>query len=105
MHFSTITQFLSLYWLPLLIISFGALIYGSIVTWASKMKLSQTLTLFLTGIIVITCIFLPFNWSIQNSGSGKEVSLFFFQLNIEGSNFISILRNFLAESTLVEMIQ
>lgn len=105
MHFSTITQFLSLYWLPLLIISFGALIYGSIVTWASKMHLSQTLTLFLTGIIVITCIFLPFNWSIQNSGSGKEVSLFFFQLNIEGSNFISILRNFLAESTLVEMIQ
>lgn len=105
MHISTIIDFLSQYWLPLGIISIGALIYGSIVTWASKMSISQTLTLFITGIIVITCIFLPFNWSIQNSGTGREVSLFFFQINIEGSNFISILRNSLAESTWVQIIQ
>jgi hypothetical protein len=105
MHISTIIDFLSQYWLPLGIISIGALIYGSIVTWASKMSISQTLTLFITGIIVITCIFLPFNWSIQNSGTGREVSLFFFQINIEGSNFISILKNSLAESTWVQIIQ
>ncbi len=59
----------------------------------------------MTGIIVITCIFLPFNWSIQNSGSGKEVSLFFFQVNIEGSNFISILKNALSHNGLVQTIQ
>lgn len=50
---------------------------------------------FFTGIIVITCIFLPFNWSIQNSGSGKELSLFFFDINIEGNNFINDLKNYL----------
>lgn len=83
MHISLFTQFFTIYWLPLLIISLGGLIYTSIIVWASKIKKIQALTLFLTGIIVITCIFLPFNWSIQNSGSGKEVSLFFFQINIE----------------------
>ena len=46
---------------------------------------------FLTGIIVITCIFLPFNWSIQNSGNWKRSFSILFQINIEGSNFISIL--------------
>jgi hypothetical protein len=106
MHFSIILQFLSTYWLPLLIIVIGGCIYGGIVTWASKMPLKQTLALFLTGIIVITCIFMPFNWSIQNSGTGgKEVSLFFFQINIEGSNFISILRNFLTKNEFVQILQ
>ncbi|MCB9807121.1 hypothetical protein H6768_04515 [Candidatus Peribacteria bacterium] len=55
------------------------------------------MALFFTGIIVITCIFLPFNWSIQNSGvGGKEVSLFFFDLNIEGNNFINDFKNYLS---------
>lgn len=105
MHISLFIQFFTTYWLPLLIITIGGLIYTSIVLWAAKIKTWQALTLFLTGIIVITCIFLPFNWSIQNSGSGKEVSLFFFQINIEGSNFISILRNALAHNGLVQTIQ
>lgn len=55
----------------------------------------QSLTLFFTGIIVITCIFLPFNWSIQHSGAEKEVSIFFFNLNIQGSNFIRRFQEFL----------
>ena len=105
MHISLFIQFFTTYWLPLSIITLGGFIYTSIVIWAGKIKKTQALTLFLTGIIVITCIFLPFNWSIQNSGSGKEVSLFFFQINIEGSNFISILRNALAHNGLVQTIQ
>ena len=105
MHISLFIQFFGTYWLPLLIFCIGGLIYTSIIVWASKMKKMQALTLFLTGIIVITCIFLPFNWSIQNSGSGKDISLFFFQINIEGSNFISILRNALAHNGLVQTIQ
>lgn len=105
MHFSTITDFLTLYWMPLLIITLGSCIYGGIVLWSSKFTKRQALTLFFTGIIVITCIFLPFNWSIQNSGTGREVSLFFFQINIEGSNFISILKNALTHSHFVEIIQ
>lgn len=61
--------------------------------WYGKVSLGQSLALFFTGIIVITCIFLPFNWSIQNSDmGGKELSLFFFDLNIEGNNFISDFR-------------
>lgn len=97
MHFSLITEFIQTFWMPLMITSIGALIYGSFVTWYGKMSLWQSLALFFTGIIVITCIFLPFNWSIQNSGAGgKEVSLFFFDLNIEGNNFINDFKNYLA---------
>jgi hypothetical protein len=64
-----------------------------------KINKIQAATLFLTGIIVITCIFLPFNWSIDNAGTGKTVSLFFFQFNVEGNNFISILKNAITDST------
>ncbi len=93
MHFSLIIDFLQTFWLPLIITSIGALAYGSFVMWYGKIKLGQSLALFFTGIIVITCIFLPFNWSIQNSDmGGKELSLFFFNINIEGNNFISDFR-------------
>jgi RsiW-degrading membrane proteinase PrsW (M82 family) len=78
-----------------MITSMGGLFYGSFVMWYGRISLGNGLALFFTGIIVITCIFLPFNWSIQNSDSGKEVSLFFFNLNIEGNNFINDLKNFL----------
>lgn len=93
MHFSLILDFLQTFWLPLLITSIGGLLYGSFIMWYGKVSLGQSLALFFTGIIVITCIFLPFNWSIQNSDmGGKELSLFFFDLNIEGNNFISDFR-------------
>lgn len=95
MHFSLILDFLHTFWLPLTITSVGALLYGSGVAWYGRVSMGQSLALFFTGIIVITCIFLPFNWSIQNSGSGKELSLFFFDLNIEGNNFINDLKNYL----------
>lgn len=93
MHFSLILDFLQTFWLPLMITSIGGLLYGSFIMWYGKVSLGQGLALFFTGIIVITCIFLPFNWSIQNSDmGGKEISLFFFDLNIEGNNFISDFR-------------
>ncbi len=93
MHFSLILDFLQTFWLPLMITSIGGLLYASFIMWYGKVSLSQSLALFFTGIIVITCIFLPFNWSIQNSDmGGKELSLFFFELNIEGNNFISDFR-------------
>ena len=93
MHFSLILDFLQTFWLPLMITSIGGLLYGSFIMWYGKVSLGQSLALFFTGIIVITCIFLPFNWSIQNSDmGGKELSLFFFELNIEGNNFISDFR-------------
>lgn len=93
MHFSLILDFLQTFWLPLMITSIGGLLYGSFIMWYGKVSLGQSLALFFTGIIVITCIFLPFNWSIQNSDmGGKELSLFFFDLNIEGNNFISDFR-------------
>lgn len=93
MHFSLILDFLQTFWLPLIITSIGGLLYGSFIMWYGKVSLGQSLALFFTGIIVITCIFLPFNWSIQNSDmGGKELSLFFFELNIEGNNFISDFR-------------
>ena len=93
MHFSVILDFLQTFWLPLIITSIGALIYGSFVKWYGKVSLGQSLALFFTGIIVITCIFLPFNWSIQNSDmGGRELSLFFFNINIEGNNFINDFR-------------
>ena len=95
MHISFLVDFIHTFWLPLTITSIGALFYGSFVMWYGKVPLGQSLALFFTGIIVITCIFLPFNWSIQNSGSGKEVSLFFFDLNIEGNNFISDFKSYL----------
>ena len=81
------------FWLPLLITSVGGLLYGSFIMWYGQVRLGQSLALFFTGIIVITCIFLPFNWSLQNSGSdGKELFLFFFEINIEGNNFINDFR-------------
>lgn len=93
MHFSLILDFLQTFWLPLIITSIGGLLYGTFIMWYGKVSLGQSLALFFTGIIVITCIFLPFNWSIQNSEmGGKELSLFFFELNIEGNNFISDFR-------------
>lgn len=93
MHFSLILDFLQTFWLPLMITSIGGLLYGTFIMWYGKVSLGQSLALFFTGIIVITCIFLPFNWSIQNSDmGGKELSLFFFELNIEGNNFISDFR-------------
>lgn len=93
MHFSLILDFLQTFWLPLMITSIGGLLYASFIMWYGKVSLGQSLALFFTGIIVITCIFLPFNWSIQNSDmGGKELSLFFFELNIEGNNFISDFR-------------
>lgn len=95
MHFSFLLDFLHTFWLPLTITSIGALLYGSGVAWYGRVSSGQSLALFFTGIIVITCIFLPFNWSIQNSGSGKELSLFFFDINIEGNNFINDLKNYL----------
>jgi hypothetical protein len=95
MHISFITDFITTFWIPLAITSVGALFYGSFVMWYGKVSLWQSLALFFTGIIVITCIFLPFNWSIQNSGSGKEISLFFFDLNVEGNNFINDFKNYL----------
>lgn len=66
----------------------GALFYCGFVMWYGKVSIRQGITLFLTGIIVITCIFLPFNWSLQHVWTEKEVSLFFFNLNIGGNNFI-----------------
>ena len=95
MHYSFILNFLHTYSLPILVTSIGGLFYGSFVVWYGRVSFVSSLTLFFTGIIVITCIFLPFNWSIQNANSGKEVSLFFFHLNIEGNNFINDFRNFL----------
>jgi hypothetical protein len=44
---------------------------------------------------VITCIFLPFNWSIGNSGETQVINLFFFRLNIEGNNFIQAIQTIL----------
>lgn len=96
MHISFLIDFIHTFWLPLMITSIGAVLYGSFVMWYGKVSLGQSLALFFTGIIVITCIFLPFNWSIQNSWSGKEISLFFFDLNIEGNNFINDFKNSLA---------
>ncbi len=93
MHFSLITQFIQVFWVPLGITSLWALLYGSFIIWYGRISLWQSLALFFTGIIVITCIFLPFNWSLQNSGSWKDLSLFFFDLNIEGNNFINDFKN------------
>jgi len=95
MHYSFFLDFLNTYSLPLLVTSIGGLFYGSFVVWYGRVSFASSLALFFTGIIVITCIFLPFNWSIQNANSGKEISLFFFHVNIEGNNFINDFRNFL----------
>ena len=105
MHLSLITTFFQTYAFPLSIITIGACLYWGIITWLSRMPWRQTFTLFLTGIIVITCIFLPFTWSLNNAGGGKEVSLFFFHVNIEGNNFISLLRHILLKNTYIQMIQ
>jgi hypothetical protein len=93
-----------MYQVPLTIISTGALIYCTIIKFLGKIPISQVITMFFTGIIVITCIFLPFNWSIQNSGTAREVSLFFFEINVEGNNFIAILKNILTKSEWVTLM-
>ena len=95
--FDTLVTFLLVFSKPLIVTTIGALIYTSIILSIGRISARQAFTLFVTGIIVITCIFMPFNWSIQNSGSGKELSLFFFQVNIEGNNFIQILQDALSK--------
>ncbi len=105
MNFTDIFHFLQTYQVPLGIISTGALIYCTIIKFLGKIPLVQVLTMFFTGIIVITCIFLPFNWSIQNSGTGREVSLFFFEINVEGNNFIAILKNLLSKNEYIPIIE
>jgi hypothetical protein len=90
--FYDIRLFFETFWQPLTVISLSAVGYCSIIHWYGKISLAQTLALFLTGIIVITCIFLPFNWSIGNSGETQEINLFFFNLNIEGNNFIQAIQ-------------
>ncbi len=87
-----IRLFFETFWQPLGIISLAAIGYCSILHWYGKISTAQTIALFLTGIIVITCIFLPFNWSIGNSGQTQELNLFFFNINIEGNNFIQALK-------------
>jgi hypothetical protein len=104
MNFTDIFHFFQTYQIPLAIISTGALIYCTIIKFLGKIPLIQVLTMFFTGIIVITCIFLPFNWSIQNSGTGREVSLFFFAVNVEGNNFIAILKNLLSKNEYIPII-
>jgi uncharacterized membrane protein YagU involved in acid resistance len=71
----------------------AALVYCTVLKLYGKISMAQTIALFLTGIIVITCIFLPFNWSISNAGQAQEMNIFFFKINIEGNNFIQGLRN------------
>jgi hypothetical protein len=64
--------------------------------------------MFFTGIIVITCIFLPFNWSLneaRTNGTGRAVSLFFFEINVEGNNFIGVLKNLLAKNEYIQMME
>ncbi|MEI6711679.1 MAG: hypothetical protein WCK88_05890 [bacterium] len=78
-----IRLFFETFWQPLGIISLAAIGYCSLIRWYGKISSAQTIALFLTGIIVITCIFLPFNWSIGNSGQTQVLHLFFFNVNIE----------------------
>lgn len=91
--FYDIRLFFETFWQPLTVISLAAVGYCSLIHWYGKISFAQTLALFLTGIIVITCIFLPFNWSISNAGQTQELNLFFFQLNIEGNNFIQSIQS------------
>jgi hypothetical protein len=93
--FYDIRLFFETFWQPLSVIMCAAIGYCSFLRWYGKISAAQTIALFLTGIIVITCIFLPFNWSIGNSGQIQEIRLFFFNINIEGNNFIQDLRNIL----------
>jgi len=87
-----IRLFFETFWQPLGIISLAAIGYCSLIRWYGKISSAQTIALFLTGIIVITCIFLPFNWSIGNSGQTQVLHLFFFNVNIEWNNFIQALK-------------
>jgi hypothetical protein len=92
--------FLQTFWIPLTIITIGGGLYSGIIWYMGGMPLRQILALFFTGIIVITCVFLPFNWSLQNAGEQKAVTLFFFDINIGGSNFIALFRDFVVEQGL-----
>lgn len=99
--FYDIRLFFETFWEPLLIIATAAVIYCTILKLYGKISTAQTIALFLTGIIVITCIFLPFNWSISNAGQAQEMNIFFFKINIEGNNFIQGLRNTLGDGKVV----
>ena len=99
--FYDIRLFFETFWEPLLIIATAAVGYCSIIKWYGNISVAQTIALFLTGIIVITCIFLPFNWSISNAGQAQEMNIFFFKINIEGNNFIQGLKNTLGEGNAV----
>jgi len=101
--FYDISLFFQTFWQPLSVISAAALVYCSILRWYGKISTAQTIALFLTGIIVITCIFLPFNWSIGNSGHTQEIRLFFFTVNIEGNNFIQALKSTLTEGSISDV--
>jgi len=96
-----IRLFFETFWEPLLIIATAAIGYCSILRWYGKLSIAQTLALFITGIIVITCIFLPFNWSIGNAWQAQELNIFFFKINVEGNNFIQGLKNSLWDGNVV----
>lgn len=81
--FYDIRLFFETFWQPLSVIGVAAIGYCSVLRWYGKISTAQTIALFLTGILVITCIFLPFNWSIGNSGQTQELRLFFFNINIQ----------------------
>lgn len=97
--FYDIQLFFETFWQPLAVIFVAAIGYCSILSWYGKISMAQTIALFITGIIVITCIFLPFNWSIGNSGQTQEIRLFFFTVNIEGNNFIQGLKSALVSGS------
>ena len=99
--FYDIQLFFETFWEPLWVIMAAAVVYCTILKLYGQISIAQTIALFLTGIIVITCIFLPFNWSIGNAGQTQEIHLFFFTLNIEGNNFIQGLKNTLGNGKIV----
>lgn len=97
MIFSHLIEFIWAYWQPILITSGAGLVYSMFIIWMWRIKIWDCITLFITWIIVVTCIFLPFSWSINHSGGWeKEIFLFFFTLNIEWNNFIKNVTDFLA---------
>ena len=105
MSLSELLSLIITYRTPLAIITIGAILYCSIIKYVGKLSTKQVLVMFFTGIIVITCIFLPFNWSLNNSGQAREVSLFFFSLDIQGSNFIAILKNLIDQNQYIHQIE
>lgn len=92
---SFLSTFFHDFWVPFLLTTTAAWLYCLIIALIGKMRFWQVLSLFLVGIIVITCIFLPFNWSLSHTGATKEVSIFFFNLNIQWNDFINTFEDFL----------